>query len=95
MLPKVPDQSAYYLRQLYQYNLIVVVINSKCPQIIENTSSFQWKETDYLKSSNEVASAVYIVFFNTPVYKPLQLSGYPLDSCSGQSENITMIGMLF
>lgn len=59
VLPKVPDQSAYYSRQLYQYNLTVIAGSSKSKQTKDNTFIYEWKETEFPKGSNEISSAIF------------------------------------
>lgn len=95
ILPKVPDQIAYYKRQLYQYNLTVVVGDSKCPQTKDNTFIYQWKETDYSKSSNEIASAVYHCICQQNFLQSTTTIRLVSDGCGGQNKNTTMITMLF
>ncbi|CAG9827911.1 unnamed protein product [Diabrotica balteata] len=61
LLPKPPDQSVYYLRQLNCFNLTIV---SGCSTGIEtlrkeNVSIYSWDEYEMKKSLNEIASAVF------------------------------------
>lgn len=57
--PKVPDQGAYYSRQLYVYNFTAVIGNSKAPLSVKNTFIYTWTEDVLPKASNEIASAVF------------------------------------
>lgn len=94
VLPKVPDQSAYFSRQPYQYNCTVVVGNSKSPMTKDNTFIYQWNETEFLKGSNEIASIVYnclcMQSFSSRVITVRLIS----DGCGGQNKNTIMMGML-
>ena len=60
-LPKLPDQSCYYSRQLYCYNLTVVSGVSCGEKALDkkNVSIYTWSENKMSKSSNEVASAIF------------------------------------
>lgn len=95
VLPKVPDQTAYYSRQLYQYNLTVVIGDSKCHQTKENTFIYEWKETEYSKSSNEIASAVYHCICQHNFAETISTVRLVSDGCGGQNKNSIMIAMLF
>lgn len=56
VLPKVPDQCAYYSRQLYKYNLTVVVGDSKCKQTKQNVYIYHWDESQHSRGPNEICS---------------------------------------
>lgn len=91
--PKIPDQEAYYRRQLYLFNFSIVVGSSQCKMSRENCFSYVWTEGTYPKGSNEVASCVFHCLQN------LDLSGIKkirlfADGCGGQNKNKTMIAML-
>lgn len=58
VLTKVTDQSAYYSRQLYCYNMAVVKDVSTDALTPENVSLFTWTENESRKSCNEIASIV-------------------------------------
>lgn len=58
-MPKVPDQSAYYSRQLYVYNFTIVIGSSKSKLNSENVFIYTWTEDILPKASNEIASAVF------------------------------------
>lgn len=58
-LPKIPDQQAYYKRQLYVYNFCIVVGSSHSPLKKDNVFMYSWKESDSQKGSNEIASAIF------------------------------------
>lgn len=94
VLPKVPDQSAYYSRQLYKYNFTIVVGHSKCPQTKENTFIYHWDETQYAKGSNEISSAVYDCLCRLEIPESIKTVRIMADGCGGQNKNITLIGML-
>lgn len=57
-LPRVSDQAAYDLCQLYKYNLPIIIGHSKCKYTKDNVFIYHWDETEHAKGSNEIASAV-------------------------------------
>ncbi|KAL3190643.1 hypothetical protein MRX96_002316 [Rhipicephalus microplus] len=59
VLLKVPDQEAYYSRQLYQYHLCVVEheVDGSMPKKVVH--SYTWSKDENSKGSNQVASAVH------------------------------------
>lgn len=95
LLPKVADQIAYYKRQIYHYNLTVVVGDSKSCQTKYNTFIYQWKETDYSKNSNAIASSVYHCLNQQNFLLSTTTVRLVSDGCGGQNKNTTMIAMLF
>lgn len=58
-LPKVPDQLAYYSRQLYIYNFTIVEGNSHASLTKDNVFSYIWTEDVAAKGSNEISSCLY------------------------------------
>lgn len=95
VLPKVPDQIAYYSRQLYKYNFTIVVGSSKCAQTKTNVYIYQWDETEQNKGSNEISSAVYHFLFSfLHIPETVKEIRFVSDGCGGQNKNSTMIGML-
>lgn len=92
-MPRVPDQSTYYSRQLYIYNFTIVQGNSKCSLTRENVSSYVWTEDTALKGSNEISSCVYHCLnrLNMEGKKIVRLMA---DGCGGQNKNSTLIGMV-
>ncbi|XP_063219455.1 uncharacterized protein LOC134545805 [Bacillus rossius redtenbacheri] len=92
-IPKIPDQSAYYLRQLYLYNFTICVGNSKESQRKENTFSYVWLEDEYKKGSNQIASALHHQLLSADLtnYKSIKLVA---DGCGGQNKNKILIAML-
>ncbi|XP_045763554.1 uncharacterized protein LOC123866193 isoform X1 [Maniola jurtina] len=93
VLPKVPDQSAYYSRQLYIYNFTIVKGNETQNISKENVYINCWTENTHRKSSNEIASALYFFLKNCNLEgkKVLRLMG---DGCGSQNKNSTIIAML-
>lgn len=93
VLPKIPDQAAYYSRQLYQYNMTICEGHSKSKQTRDNIHIFAWCENESKKGSNEIASILYHYLRNKDLsaYNEVQLFA---DGCPGQNKNITVIGML-
>lgn len=60
VLPKIPDQAAYYSRQLYIiYNFAIV--KSVPGNVLgkENVTLYAWTEDEHRKGANEIASAVF------------------------------------
>lgn len=93
VLPKVPDQSAYYSRQLYVYNFTVCQGTSKSKQLKENTFMYIWLETEHKKGSNEIASFVYHRLKNTDLTNVHTIRLFS-DGCGGQNKNQVMLSML-
>lgn len=91
-LPKLPDQSTYYSRQFYIYNLTIVQGSSKHKLTKENVFSYVWGEEEYSKDSNTVASAVYHRL-NTTDLTDIHLIRLISDGCGGQNKNTILIGM--
>lgn len=91
VLPKVSDQTAYYSRQLYCYNLALVSGISSAKLNQENVSFYTWTEDQAKKSSNEVASIVYNEL-NEKIgdFKRVRLVA---DGCPGQNKNVNMLTM--
>lgn len=57
VLPKMPEQSCYYSR--YLYNFTIVKGSSKDSLNKNTTFVYVWTENEYAKGSNQIASAVY------------------------------------
>lgn len=94
VLPKVPDQSAYFSRQLYQYNLAITVGDSKCPETKENTFLYEWKENEHLTGSNKIASGLFHCLTNHQYAEKITHIRFVCDRCGGQNKNRTMMGMV-
>lgn len=94
VLPRVPDQIAYYSRQLYKYNFSIVVGSSRCAQTKNNVYIYEWDETEHNKGSNEISSAVYHCLINLQIPEGIKVIRLASDGCGGQNKNSTMIGML-
>lgn len=93
VLPKVPDQAAYYSRQFYLYNFTICEGTSKGTQQQDQVFIYTWTEADSHKGSNEIASCVYHQLTNTDMSK-YEIVRLFADGCGGQNKNSTMIGML-
>lgn len=93
-LPKVPDQSTYYFRQLYIYNYTIVVGHSHSDLTKENVFSYVWTEDVHAKGSNELSSALYHCLQNNIDFTGVEVLRLMADGCSGQNKNSTMIGMI-
>ncbi|XP_041989213.1 uncharacterized protein LOC121740540 [Aricia agestis] len=92
-LLKVPDQVAYYLRNVYLYNFTITVGSSKSKLLPENVFAYCWTEEKYPKAANEIASELYHRLQNTDfstVTKVRLIS----DGCAGQNKNTIMLAML-
>lgn len=94
VFPKVPDQSAYYSRQLYKYNLTAVVGASKSKQTKENVFIYHWNENEYPKSANEIASAVYDCLNSITIPETVTTIRLASDGCGGQNKNYHMMSMV-
>lgn len=92
VLPKIPDQQAYYKRQLYLYNFTIVLGSSNSSLSKEKVFAYTWKETDGPKGSNEIASAVFhrLQQLNLDGITEIRLFA---DGCGGQNKNFTVITM--
>ncbi|XP_050063915.1 uncharacterized protein LOC126552866 [Aphis gossypii] len=93
-LPRVPDQAAYYSRQLYKYNLTIIIGHSKCAYTKDNVFIYHWDETEHAKGSNEISSAVYHCLSNLVIPTSIKTVRLVADGCGGQNKNSTMMGMV-
>lgn len=94
-MPKVPDQSAYYSRQLYAYNFTIVIGSSKNKLSSDNVFIYTWTEDILPKASNEIASAVFhCLCSNIEKYGNVTTIRLVADGCSGQDKNTSVLGML-
>lgn len=94
VLPRVPDQSAYYSRQIYKYNLTVVLGNSKNKQLKENVFIYHWDESEYGRGSNEVSSAICHFLTSIVIPEKVKVIRLAADGCGGQNKNYFVMGML-
>lgn len=92
-MPKVPDQSTYYSRQMYLYNFSVVVGSSQNKLDKENIFAYVWTEDMAAKSSNEICSALYHTLSLLPIDNATSIR-LMADGCAGQNKNTILIGML-
>lgn len=92
-LPRVPDQSAYYSRQIYLYNFTIVQGSSKdC--LNKNTSfAYLWTENEFPKTANQIASAVYDRL-NKTNFEGINTVRLVADGCGGQNKNSILLCML-
>lgn len=93
VLPKVPDQQAYYSRQFYIYNFTVVRGTSKSKLNPSTVTGFCWTENEYSKGSNEIASCIYHML-NISDFTNIHTIRLMCDGCGGQNKNTTLIAML-
>lgn len=92
VLPKVPDQSCYYSRQLYLYNFAIIRGSSNDPLNKDNSRSFVWTENEHFKGSNEIASAVYHTLNQSDLTNVNHIR-LVADGCGGQNKNSVMLAM--
>ncbi|CAK1582017.1 unnamed protein product [Parnassius mnemosyne] len=93
-LPKIPDQSTYYSRQIYLFNFTIVAGSSKSQLNKDSTFSYVWTEDRFPKDSNCKASAIYHRLNATTF--PLQINTVRLMAdgwMAGQNKNTTVVGM--
>lgn len=92
VLPKVPDQSCYYSRQLYLYNFTIVQGASKNPLNKNTTFSYVWTEDEYAKGANQIVSALYdrLNKWDLTDITHLRLVA---DGCPAQNKNLMMVSM--
>lgn len=93
VLPKVPDQAAYYSRQLYLYNFTICQGLSSSPQNKDNTFSYFWTENEFAKGCNQIASALHHRLCCSNLEEVTQIKLFS-DGCGGQNKNKGMLGML-
>lgn len=93
VLPKVPDQSAYYSRQMYLHNFTIVQGTSQSKLTKQNVFSYYWTENEFGKGSNEVSSAVFDRLNKIDFDPAVTTVRLMADGCSGQNKNTTLIGM--
>lgn len=93
ILPRVPDQAAYYSRQLYLYNFTVCEGHSKAKQTKDTITCYTWTENQRSKGSNEISSMLHAKITSLNLLDVTVLKLY-CDGCPGQNKNITIIGML-
>lgn len=91
-LPKVPDQSTYYSRQVYLYNLTIVEGSSKSKLTRENVYAYCWTEDEFAKGANEIASALYNRLKNTD-FSDIDTVRLIADGCAGQNKNSIVLAM--
>lgn len=94
-LPKLNVTEAYYSRQLWLYNLGIVIHDVY--QSKRNIFFYTWLESQGGRGSNEIISA--LSNFLRRIHKRIQRRGYKKlalfsDSCAGQNKNATMIAYL-
>lgn len=94
VLPKTPDQSAYYSRQVYMYNFTICQGSSKDKLSKDNVFIYSWTEADSSKGSNEITSALYHRLIKTNFTEEIKEIKLFSDGCGGQNKNSIMIGML-
>lgn len=93
VLPKIPDQAAYYKRQLYLYNFVICEGSSNASLNSQNTYSYLWTENQYAKGSNQIASAVYHKLQNSNLENVTTVKLFS-DGCGGQNKNTLVVSMI-
>ncbi|XP_057671231.1 uncharacterized protein LOC130902959 [Diorhabda carinulata] len=94
VLPKVPDQSAYFSRQLYLFNFTVCAGSSKSEQNKETVTIYPWLENEYYRNANQIASTVFYQLNTTAFETNITNVQLFADGCPGQNKNMVLIGML-
>lgn len=89
----MPDQVAYYLRNVYLYNFTIVEGSSKSKLLPENVFAYCWAENLYPKAANEIASVLYHRLTNADL-SSIETVRLVADGCAGQNKNTIMLGML-
>lgn len=89
-IPKVPDQIAYYSRQLYLYNFTVTQGCSKDELNKDTVFAYTWMEDQYKEGSNEISSAIVHRLSNTD-YTGKTKVRLVADSCVGQNKNTAVL----
>lgn len=88
-LPKIPDQAAYFSRQLNLYNFTMA-------EYIDDDGtlnfSYTWTEDQSKKGSNQIASAVFHKLMNTN-FAGKTIVRLNFDGCGGQNKNVQMLCM--
>lgn len=94
IMPKIPDQAAYYARQLYLYNCTIFQGSSVSSQNTHNTFSYVWTENEYAKASSQIASALHHRLCNSEIADAVSMIRLFCDGCGGQNKNKGTLGML-
>lgn len=66
-LSKVPDQSAYYSRQIYVQNFTVTKGHSKSKLDRSNVTSYCWTENNFSRDSDTIASCILDALDSIPI----------------------------
>lgn len=93
VMPKVPDQQAYYSRQIYMFNFTVVKGTSRTSLNPSTVTSFCWTENEYKKGSNEISSCIYHILESSGCGDDIHTIRLMCDGCGGQNKNTTLISM--
>ncbi|CAH2104487.1 unnamed protein product [Euphydryas editha] len=91
-LPKTPDESAYYSRQVNLLNFTIVQASLKSKLEPSNVFAYCWLENSFPKASNQIASALYHRLQNTELdgIKTVRLIA---DGCAGENKKTTVLAM--
>lgn len=102
-LPKLSISDVYYMRQIWLYNLTIMLHRSDGMQNKENIFAYTWTENLAGKGSTEVASALlhFLQGLEEKYYNDVHFTGIKpktlklfSDSCSGQNKNSTVMMVL-
>jgi len=93
LLPRVPDQLAYFSRQYSFYNFTVINGHSKTKLTKENVHCYTWCESDFPKNSSSIASCLYHRLLNESFNGKTKVKCFA-DGCGGQNKNTILIAML-
>ena len=92
VLPKVPDQIAYYSRQLYVYNFAVVENREDGKLTPDNVFIYTCKENDFSKNSLSCSTAVFDVLMKSNM-ADVDTVRLVSDACEGQNKNSAFLVM--
>lgn len=93
-LPKLPDQACYFSQQINYYNFTVVHGPSTAKLTPDNVSSYVWPESEFLKNSNSIVSAVWDVLYNFHFLETIDVVHLYADGCGGQNKNVIKMTMI-
>nr|CAH7719647.1 unnamed protein product [Callosobruchus chinensis] len=92
LLPKLPDQEAYYSHKIYLFIFTVVQGHSHEKLNPSTDTGFCWTENEYPKRSNKMASCIHDILEETG-FSETQTIRLMCDACGGQNKNTTLVGI--
>nr|CAI5831169.1 unnamed protein product [Callosobruchus analis] len=94
VLPKFPDQSAYFIMQINFYHLAIVCGSSRIALNSSNVRSFVWTELDFQRSSNQTAFALHFTVRNFDFRDDVLTVRLCCDGCGAQNKNSVVVSTL-